>query len=106
MKAIDLIASINTVLQRYIPGQIGRFDDSFNLNCIGDTFKQWEFLLYCLRQDILRVIIKGNNKIYFGINLSFITLNENDIVSNGIGKYLNIPQNKVAFYDFLYKMSN
>jgi hypothetical protein len=33
---------------------------------------------------------------------SFITLNENDIVSNG-GKYLNIPQNKVAFYDFLYK---
>jgi hypothetical protein len=26
------------VLQRYIPGQIGRFDDSFNLNC-GDTFQ-------------------------------------------------------------------
>jgi hypothetical protein len=39
MKAIDLIANINTVLQRYIPGQIGRFDDSFNLNCIGDTFQ-------------------------------------------------------------------
>jgi hypothetical protein len=35
---------------------------------------------------------------------SFITLNENDIVSNGIGKY--IPQNKVAFYDFYIKMSN
>jgi hypothetical protein len=27
MKAIDLIVRINTVLQRYIPGQIG-FDDS------------------------------------------------------------------------------
>jgi hypothetical protein len=38
MKAIDLIAGINTVLQRYIPGQIG-IDDSFNLNCIGDTFQ-------------------------------------------------------------------
>jgi hypothetical protein len=51
------------------------------------------------------VIIKGNNKeIYFmALISSFITLNENDIVSNGIGKYLNIPQNKVAFYDFLYK---
>jgi hypothetical protein len=37
---------------------------------------------------------------------SFITLNENDIVSNGIGKYLNIPQNKWHFMIFLYKMSN
>jgi hypothetical protein len=59
---------------------------------------------YCLRQDILRVIIKGNNEeIYFyGINFKF-QHNENDIVSNGIGKYLNIPQNKVAFYDFYIK---
>jgi hypothetical protein len=57
-----------------------------------------------LRQDILRVIIKGNKEIYFiALISSFITLNENDIVSNGIGKYLNIPQNKVAFYDFYIK---
>jgi hypothetical protein len=107
MKAIDLIASINTVLQRYIPGQIGRFDDSFNLNCIGDTGTGSSTL--CLRQDILRVIIKGKkqgNIFFMALISSFITLNENDIVSNGIGKYLNIPQNKVAFYDFYIKMSN
>jgi hypothetical protein len=51
------------------------------------------------------VIIKGKKYILALIS-SFITLNENDIVSNGIGKYLNIPQNKVAFYDFYIKMSN
>jgi hypothetical protein len=34
---------------------------------------------------------------------SFSILNENVIVANGIDKYLNIPQNKVVFYDFLYK---
>ena len=34
---------------------------------------------------------------------SFTILSDNDIVSNGIGKYLNIPQNKVVFYDFMYK---
>jgi hypothetical protein len=27
LKAINLIVSINTALQRYIPNQIGRFDD-------------------------------------------------------------------------------
>jgi hypothetical protein len=34
--------------------------------------------------------------IFIALISSFITLNENDIVSNGIGKYLNIPQNKVV----------
>jgi hypothetical protein len=34
---------------------------------------------------------------------SFTSLCENVIVSNGINKYLNIPQNKVVFYDFMYK---
>ena len=38
-KAINLIAGINDELQKYIPGQVGRFDDSFNINCIGDTFQ-------------------------------------------------------------------
>src|SRR6187402_1951134 len=38
-KALNLIAGINDVLQNYIPGQVGRFDDSFNINCIGDTFQ-------------------------------------------------------------------
>jgi hypothetical protein len=47
---------------------------------------------------------RNNEEIYFiALISSFITLNENDIVSNGIGKYLNIPQNKVAFYDFYIK---
>ena len=39
LQAINLIASINEVLQEYLPNQIGRFDDSFNINCIGDMFQ-------------------------------------------------------------------
>jgi len=34
---------------------------------------------------------------------SFSILSENDIVDNGIDNYLNIPQNKPVFYDFIYK---
>jgi hypothetical protein len=36
---IHLIAGVNEILQEYLPNQMGRFDDSFNLNCIGDTFQ-------------------------------------------------------------------
>jgi hypothetical protein len=39
---------------------------------------------------------REKQEIYFhGINFKFYHTYENDIVSNGIDKYLNIPQNKV-----------
>src|SRR5690606_33419241 len=36
-KAMEVITYMNDELQRYIPNHIGRFDDGFNINCIGDT---------------------------------------------------------------------
>ena len=37
-KAMQLIACIHKSLQEYIPGQIGRYNDTFNPNCVGDRF--------------------------------------------------------------------
>ena len=39
LKAVNVIAEMNEELQKYIPNQVGRFDDSFNINCIGDMFQ-------------------------------------------------------------------
>jgi hypothetical protein len=47
--------------------------------------------------------MKYNENMFHVFILGFKVLSENDIVSNGIDKYLNIPQNKVVFYDFIYK---
>nr|WP_315184584.1 M14 family metallopeptidase [uncultured Flavobacterium sp.] len=106
LKAINLIAGINDVLQQYIPGQVGRFDDSFNINCIGDTFQ-------CL--GVPTVLFEAGHfpndyqreetrkYVFMALVSSFMILSENDIVSNGINKYLNISQNKVVFYDLMYK---
>ena len=33
------IANMAAVLQNYIPGHIGRYDDAFNENCVGDAFQ-------------------------------------------------------------------
>ena len=38
VKAMQLIALINNNLQKFIPNQIGRYDDTFNSNCVGDRF--------------------------------------------------------------------
>lgn len=40
--AMDLIEGIAGYLQQIIPGQVGRYDDSFNENCVGDTFQMQE----------------------------------------------------------------
>lgn len=106
LKSINLIAGINEVLQYHIPGQVGRFDDSFNINCIGDTFQYLGvptvlFEAGHFPNDYSRE--ETRKYVFISLVSSFILLNENDIVTNGFDKYLSIPQNKVVFYDFLYK---
>lgn len=106
LKAINLIAGINSVLQEYIPGHVGRFDDSFNINCVGDTFQSLSaptvlFEAGHFPNDYLRE--ETRKFIFIGLIASFSILYENDIVINKINDYLNIPQNNVVFYDLLYK---
>lgn len=106
LKAINLIAGINKVLQQYIPGQVGRFDDSFNINCIGDTFQYLGvptvlFEAGHFPKDYDREVTR--KYIFMALVSSFEILNENVIVVNKFDDYLSIPQNKVVFYDFIYK---
>lgn len=106
LKAINIIAGINEALQKYIPGQIGRFDDSFNINCIGDTFQFLGVPTILFEaghypDDYEREITR--KFIFFSLILSFKLISENDLVDNRFGEYLNISQNNVVFYDFMYK---
>ncbi len=106
LKAINLIASMNEVLQQYIPGQLGRFDDSFNINCIGDTFQSLGvptvlFEAGHFPNDYLRE--ETRKYVFIALVSSFNILSENDIVINKLDNYLSISQNKVVFYDLMYK---
>lgn len=106
LKAINTIASINEVLQNFIPGQVGRFDDSFNINCIGDTFQFLGvptilFEAGHFPNDYQRE--ETRKFIFISLLVSFTSFFENDVVSNKTTQYLNIPQNNVVFYDFIFK---
>lgn len=105
-KAIEIIVAMNETLQQFIPNQVGRFDDSFNINCIGDTFQSMNVPTILFEAGHFQ----GDYDREFSRKFIFIALlsgiqyiNENDIVLNKIQKYLHIPQNKVVFYDFVCK---
>ncbi|SHI51719.1 Zinc carboxypeptidase [Mesonia phycicola] len=38
-KAMQLIVGMSNYLQAVIPNQVGRYDDGFNINCVGDYFQ-------------------------------------------------------------------
>jgi hypothetical protein len=106
MKAMNVIAGINKELQQCIPGQVGRFDDLFNINCIGDMFQSLGvptilFEAGHFQNDYERE--QTRKFVFISLVSAFTTINENDIVSNRIDEYLNISQNNPVFCDFLYK---
>jgi hypothetical protein len=106
LRAIDLIATVYEQLQTYLPNQIGRFDDTFNLNCVGDMFQHLGVATILIEaghfpDDYERE--ETRKFVFMSLVSSFSLLSENVIVDNGIDKYLNIPQNKAVFYDIIFK---
>lgn len=106
IKAMNIIVRMNEVLQQYIPGQVGRFDDSFNINCIGDTFQSLGtptilFEAGHFQGDYERE--ETRKFIFFALLSGFIAIYENVIVDNEIVDYINIPQNNPNFFDFVYR---
>ncbi len=106
VKGMNVIVAMNNELQKHIPNQVGRFDDGFNINCIGDTLQHLnvptilfeaghyenDYYREYTRKMIFIALISGLTYIY-----------DNDVVTNEIEEYLKIPQNKINFYDFLYR---
>ncbi|MDD2986603.1 M14 metallopeptidase family protein [Flavobacterium sp.] len=105
-KAINLIYGLNKLLQEHIPNQVGRFDDAFNRNCVGDAFQQLGvstvlFEAGHFQNDYQRE--ETRKYIFVSMLRSFELLYENDIVNNKTIDYLKIPQNNPCFYDIVYR---
>jgi hypothetical protein len=105
-KAVKIINSINKSLQSVIPFQVGRFDDAFNINCIGDYFTSegtptvlFEAGHYVddYQRDEVRKFV------FIALFSSFFNMENSGEFDNEISKYLNIPQNTKCFFDFVYR---
>ncbi len=104
-KAMEIITYMNDELQRYIPNHIGRFDDGFNINCIGDTVQNMGIPTVLIEaghypNDYQR---EETRKYVFIALLSALNHFSDDNSDKKFLEYFNIPDNSIFFFDFFYK---
>jgi len=104
--AMEIIVSMNTMLQNYIPNSVGVYDDAFNLNCVGDTFQSNNtptilFEAGHFKDDYAREEVR---KLIFGsLLIALESISKNDNLGVNFQAYSNIPQNQKLFYDILIR---
>lgn len=106
LKAVGVINNMVAALSSYIPNQIGRFDDSYNINCTGDFFMTQNtptilFEAGHFNSDYNRE--ESRKFVFVALLSSFVAGNENVVVNNYLVNYLRIPQNNKCFFDFIYR---
>lgn len=104
--SMQLIVAMNQELQKYIPGQVGRYDDGFNSNCIGDTFQMLNiptilFEAGHFKDDYERE--ETRRFIYIALEKGLEVIANNEVDSYNIKEYTEIPNNNKLYYDVLIK---
>lgn len=106
IKSMQVIAAMAEELDHLIPNQIGRYDDSFNLNCTGDTFQsaevptilfeaghfQNDYQREKTREFMAAAILFGLNAIATGAYLDKVYLD-----------YFDIPENQKLYNDVVLR---
>ncbi len=102
--AMESIVKINKIMQNYLPNQIGRYDDTFNDACVGDTFQQMEvptilFEAGHFKNDYLRE--KTREFVFYSLLALFGIIGNNEVID--FKEYFEIPQNKKNYKDFILR---
>ncbi|GAA4296671.1 M14 family zinc carboxypeptidase [Aestuariibaculum suncheonense] len=106
--AMEIISVMNEALQKEIPGQVGVYDDAFNLNCVGDTFQSENiptilFEAGHYHEDYARE--KTRELIYISYLTSFDYIAKNEVTGEKYESYLQIPENEKLFFDVIIRNS-
>ncbi|WP_397362802.1 M14 family zinc carboxypeptidase [Olleya sp. R77988] len=105
-KAMEIIASINNVLQLDLPNQIGRYDDGFNINCVGDTFQSLKsptvlFEAGHYKDDYQREEVRGF--VFKSLLVALNCISSTTVSGSYYKDYLKIPENGKQFYDIIIR---
>ncbi len=104
--SMDLIAAIYSELKVILGNQIGRYDDSFNLNCVGDTFQSMGTATILFEaghypEDYERE--HSRSLIWYALLSALAQLSTDEKIHNGSDIYHSIPNNEKLFFDVLVK---
>jgi hypothetical protein len=103
---MKIISNLRHVIDPYIPNQISRYDDKFNINCVGDKFQSlgvptilFEAGHYVndYNRDITRKYMM------FAIYQTFLSIINKSYINYSTNNYFDIPENKPTYFDVLIK---
>lgn len=104
--AMQLISVMEKELQHLIPNQVGRYDDGFNDNCIGDTFQSLGVPTILFEaghypEDYSR---EKTREFIFKALVSLLTAvsDKNQVLPNE-EHYFTIPENQKLFFDIIIR---
>ncbi|AYN68004.1 DUF2817 domain-containing protein [Euzebyella marina] len=102
--SMKLIVAMNEMLQGIIPNRIGRYDDSFNANCVGDTFQMLNTPTILFESghspnDYMRE--QTREYIFLSLLKALNVIAESKVENFSIEKYNLIPENSKHFVDIL-----
>ena len=103
-RSMSIITSINDTFKELLPKQIGRYDDGFNINCVGDTFQNKEVPTVLFEaghtpNDYEREICREY------IFLSIISALKASVTEEmyDTSRYFEIPEHQKCYCDILIK---
>ncbi|WP_103068457.1 M14 family zinc carboxypeptidase [Aquimarina sediminis] len=104
--AMEIIANMNAVLQKCIPNQVGRYDDGFNINCVGDTLTDMGIPTILFEaghypNDYDREITR--EYIFYSLITAIKYISTTSISGDGYRDYFLIPENGKCFYDMIIR---
>ncbi|OUR90680.1 peptidase M14 [Flavobacteriales bacterium 34_180_T64] len=104
--AMDVISVMNSNLQLTITNNVGIYDDTFNINCVGDTFQSLNVPTILVEaghfsNDYSRELTRRFIFDALVVALNYISVPE--IARDGHSAYLKIPQNKKLFFDIIIR---
>lgn len=106
LASMKIIVAMNEHLQQLIPHQVGRYDDTFNSNCVGDAFQSLNtptilFEAGHFLGDYDRDIVR--DYILQSLLVGLIAIIDKEDRSDVLERYLEIPENDKLFYDVIIR---
>ncbi|NER13787.1 DUF2817 domain-containing protein [Leptobacterium flavescens] len=105
-KSMELIADMNNMLQQMIPGQVGRYDDSFNINCVGDTFQSMGVPTILFEAGHFPGDYKRERTreyIFYALVEALNSISHRKINGENSENYFDIPENDKLFCDIILR---
>ena len=100
--AMKIIVFMNDILQKYAPGQVGRYNDDFEPRAFGDNIQKWGTSTILIEsggyaEDVEKQEIRKLN--YTSILSAVYTIAQKSYETIGIEEYEKIPENDRKLFD-------